>query len=48
MNKLVFVMSKVPVKGIMKNRLSRDIGFIKSKRLVCNTIEKINIMLNKF
>ena len=48
MNKLVFVMSKVPVKGIMKNRLSRDIGFIKSKRLVCNTIEKINkIFLRK-
>ena len=35
-------MSKVPIKGIMKNRLSKDIGYTNSKRLVCNTIEKIN------
>ena len=48
MKKLIFVMSKVPIKGIMKNRLSKDIGFINSKRLVCNSIEKINrIFLRK-
>ena len=48
MKKLIFVMSKVPVKGIIKNRLSKDIGFINSKRLVCNSIEKINkIFLRK-
>ena len=48
MKKLIFVMSKVPIKGIMKNRLSRDIGYINSKRLVCNSIEKINrIFLRK-
>ncbi|MAH88721.1 MAG: hypothetical protein CMJ06_01540 [Pelagibacterales bacterium] len=42
MKKVIFVMSKVPIKGIMKNRLSKDIGFTNSKRLVCNSIEKIN------
>ncbi len=42
MKKSIFVMSKVPIRGIIKTRLSNDIGFINSKRLICNSIEKIN------
>ena len=34
-------MSKVPFMGISKKRLTKDIGFIKSKRLTNNNLEKI-------
>ena len=34
-------MSKVPFMGISKKRLTKGIGFIKSKRLVNNNLEKI-------
>jgi len=34
-------MSKVPFMGISKKRLTKDIGFIKSKRLINNNLEKI-------
>ena len=48
MKKKILVMSKVPFKGITKTRLSKEIGFINSKRLTCNNIEKIKkIFLNK-
>jgi glycosyltransferase A (GT-A) superfamily protein (DUF2064 family) len=48
MKKNIFIMSKVPFKGIIKNRLSKEIGFTKSKRLIINTLEKINkIFLDK-
>ncbi len=41
MKKQIYVMSKVPFKGIIKKRLSSEIGYIKSKRLINNNIEKI-------
>ena len=48
MKKKVFVMSKIPFQGLIKNRLSKDIGYIKSKRLVYKNIEIINkIFLHK-
>ena len=37
----LYVMSKVPFMGISKKRLTKDIGFIKSKRLTNNNLEKI-------
>ena len=42
MKKNIFMMSKVPIKGNFKKRLSKQVGFIKSKRLICNNIEKIH------
>ena len=41
-------MSKAPFQGLIKNRLSKEIGYRKSKRLVTNAIEKVNkIFLRK-
>ncbi len=37
----LYIMSKVPFMGISKKRLAKDIGFIKSKRLTNNNLEKI-------
>ena len=42
MKKNIFLMSKIPIKGSFKKRLSKQIGFIKSKRLIYNNIEKIH------
>ena len=48
MKKKVFIMSKAPFQGLIKNRLSKEIGYRKSKRLVTNAIEKVNkIFLRK-
>ena len=48
MRKKVFIMSKAPFQGLIKNRLSKEIGYRKSKRLVTNAIEKVNkIFLRK-
>ncbi len=48
MKKKIFVMSKVPFRGIIKTRLSKEIGFTKSKRLTINNLEKIKkIFLSK-
>ena len=41
-------MSKAPFQGLIKNRLSKEIGYRKSKRLITKDIEKINkIFLHK-
>ena len=32
MKRKVFIMSKTPFKGLIKNRLSKEIGYRKSKR----------------
>ena len=41
-------MSKAPFQGLIKNRLSKEIGYRKSKRLVTKAIEKVNkIFLHK-
>ena len=42
MKKKVFIMSKAPFQGLIKNRLSKEIGYRKSKRLVTKAIEKVN------
>ena len=42
MKKNIFMMSKIPIQGSFKKRLSKQIGFIKSKRLIYNNIEKIH------
>ena len=48
MKKKVFIMSKAPFQGLIKNRLSKEIGYRKSKRLVTKAIEKVNkIFLHK-
>ena len=47
MKKNIFLMSKIPIKGSFKKRLSKQIGFIKSKRLIYNNIEKIHKMFLK-
>ena len=48
MKKRIFIMSKVPFQGLIKNRLSKEIGYIKSRRLTLRAIEKINkIFLHK-
>ena len=48
MKKNIFIISKAPFQGLIKNRLSKEIGYRKSKRLVNNTIEKVNkIFLHK-
>ena len=41
MKKNIYVMTKAPFRGIIKNRLSSEIGYVKSHRLTCNNIEKI-------
>jgi len=41
MKKEIIVMTKVPFQGIIKNRLSKEIGFVKSKRLTCLNLENI-------
>ena len=40
----VFVMTKTPLMGVSKTRLSKEIGFVKSKRLTLNNLEKIRKM----
>ena len=48
MKKKIFIMSKAPLQGLIKNRLSKEIGYRKSKRLVTKAIEKVNkIFLHK-
>ena len=48
MKKKIFIMSKAPFQGLIKNRLSKEIGYRKSKRLVTKAIEKVNkIFLHK-
>ena len=48
MKKKIFIMSKAPFQGLIKNRLSKEIGYRKSKRLTTKTIEKIyKIFLHK-
>lgn len=47
----LYIMSKVPFMGVSKKRLTKDIGFIKSKRLTNNNLEKIKkifIKRNKY
>ena len=41
MKKNIYVMSKVPFRGLSKKRLSKDIGFNLSQRLTFNNIEKM-------
>ena len=41
MKKNLYIMSKVPFMGLSKKRLTKGIGFIKSKRLTNNNLEKI-------
>ena len=41
-------MSKAPFQGLIKNRLSKEIGYRESKRIVTKAIEKVNkIFLHK-
>jgi len=48
MKKNIFIMSKTPFQGLIKNRLSKEIGYAKSRRLTFKTIEKIKkIFLHK-
>ncbi len=41
MVKKIYLMTKLPFKGFFKTRLSKEIGFLESRRLTLNNIEKI-------
>ena len=42
----IFLMTKIPIHGLIKRRLSKDIGNCKSKRLTLLNIENIKKILN--